>query len=585
MAEDPWAVKEASPLKSDDPWAVVSHESSNPSYMSDIAKSAGPAVIRGLAGVMSVPGTLEDMAQRGLRWGMEKVLPADSAPIQALHAMMEVDKNPQTGKSISQEHAFFPTYDTTLDKIEKQTGPLYEAKTGPGKAIQTGIEIAPSLLTGEAGVIPSLLRAGGAGAASELAGEAANKAKGILPTSVQPYAEPVARGLGVIGGAASPSIARRVVTPLPQTAEQAAMVSALRAKAPDFPLTAGQETGSPTVMSLEGRSGKFDNLPKQQEEAFTRGAMREMGVDGLATPENIAKGGDIGDEIGNIRRSGTIDTPEFQRVNREVSAIKRNLTAAAGKNNLAPFEDIQNEIRYGVAGAPGSGVAGISGDRYNYLRQKIQSAIDGAATGDEKTALSKVRQSLDDAFHRSIPADQSARLKNLETQYANYNVLKNKTPTGEDTVTPKEVRKAVAKGFGNAAVNENRGSLAPYARNAERAAPPLPPRNTEVSDITSLLGALGGAVSHGAAGYGLGGGMGALTGAGEGSLSGLFTIPHVVNAAKDVAGRVVSSGPAQMYLRKQNWLPGSNTAGLDKDALVRLLMSPPETKALGGASK
>ncbi|KAH0536319.1 hypothetical protein GP486_008892, partial [Trichoglossum hirsutum] len=126
---------------------------------------------------------------------------------------------------------------------------------------------------------------------SEGAGEAANALKGYLPKAAQPYAEPVARAVGAVGGSFTPAGVRKAITPLPMSDQQLATVNALRARDPNFPMTAGQATESPGLMSLEARSANTRGIPEQQDRAFTGGVMRESGI-----PSNdfrdIGPGGD-----------------------------------------------------------------------------------------------------------------------------------------------------------------------------------------------------------------------------------------------------------------------------------------------------
>jgi hypothetical protein len=147
---------------------------------------------------------------------------------------------------------------------------------------------------------------------------------------------------------------------------------------------------------------------------------------------------------------------------------------------------------------------------------------------------------------------------------------------GIDTLTPKEVSSAVAKSFGNAAVNENKGTLAPLARNANSVMTPLPlydPANagSPMARVigTGLGGLIGGTVAHATGSPAwpeilLGG----IAGSGHGGVT------DVVNLLKSGAGRVVSTPGMQDYLKNQRWLPGRGTEGLDAATVARLLASP-----------
>ena len=528
----------------DAPWA-----SQQPGVLEDVAKGAVSGLGQGIIAIPGLPGDLGELLNRGIDKGLSAI--GVQAPPLA--------SSPFSSAGIQKQ-------------VEKVTGPFYQAQTPIGKGAQTAAQIAPMLVAGGEGLVGTLAKAAGAGAVSEGLGEGANVLKGHLPEVMQPWAEPVARAIGVPLGAGLPATARLARTPNPMTAEQAATVAAVKGKAPNFPMTAGQETDSPFWRGVEGRSGKFADLPEKQTEAFTRGTMQEMGVDGLATPENIAKGSDIGTEIGNIRKANEITVPEFAQLNTDINQIARKYKGVVGPQNAQTIADLQKEIKLGAANSPA--VASMQGPRYNYMRQRLQAAIDGASTGDEKTVLSEIRQTMDEAFHRSITPDESARLKQLETQYANYNVLKNKSPTatasGIDTMTPKEVSSAVGSHFGNAAVNENRGTLAPWARNVSKVTQELPPPNTEGGPFTRLAGT--------AAGY-----LGGKAFGGDaplvGGILGRDTVNDVVQFLKNAGAKAASTAPAQAYLKNQAWLPSPATT-MDKATLARLLMTPP-VKQLG----
>ena len=572
---------------------------SQPGVLEDAAKGGASGLAQGIIGLPGAPGDIQQVvkaaadktglsAQNPLGWVTHKLDENFPGAMAFMRESNKKSENVPAAKVGSGDipGVALPSSSDIQGQVEKVTGPFYQAQTPVGKAVQTATQVAPALATGGE-VLPGLIaKSAGAGAASELAGEGADKLKGYLPKGLQPYAEPVARAAGVMGGVFTPAAVRRGITPLPMEADQAATIAALKAKNPNFPITAGQMTNTPGLMSLEGRAPRFNTLPDKQADAFTRGTMQEMGVDGLATPENIAKGSDIGDRIGAIRRGNEITPAEFPQLNQDITKEVRAFAAKAGVKNAKGLTDLQNEIRLGAANNPN--VASMPGGRYNYMRQRVQDAIDSASTGDEKTALANIRSKMDEAFHRSITPDQSAELKNLETQYANYNVLKNKNSTaaasGTDTVTPAEVSSAVAKNFGNAAVNENRGTLAPWARNASKVMKELPETNAEGvgSPMSRLTGSiLGGVFGGGAAAAGGHAALdpaivGAILGGGHGG------IPDLVQVLKNGAGRFVSTPPVQKYLGNQMLMPGQNTSS-DPAMMARLLMSPPVEQLPNGS--
>lgn len=566
MAElSPW--EEAASVKPAEvmPWEEAAKEE-KPGIVKDMAKTVAPSLLRGSLAAITTPRTVSDMTGAGVNWLANKVAPQSVAD--AANKFHNWDSG--IGKA-------FPSYEETKGDLEKEvTGPLYEAKRAPGKILQTGLEVAPSLLAGGEGALPTIVKALGAGIGSEGAGEAAHAASDYLPS----WAEPVARGAGaLLGGTFGPSTARRAVTPLPMSAEQTATVAALKADHPELvnASTAGQLTGSPKLMDMESRTGLGRNAADKQNTAFTEGTMKKMGVDGLATPENIAKGTQIGKDIGDIRRSNAINSTEFPRLNTEISQIVRKHTGTVGKEDAKVIADIQKEIKMGAAN--NSTVMSMPGARYDYLRQKLQTSIEGAGTGTENKAISDIRSKLDEAFHRSIPADESARLKELEKQYVNYNVIKNLPKESGDVITPKELR----SGMKRQDVNTNKGELAPWANNAEKVMvehAPTPDKSKVPPMVDLGLASLSGLL-HGGAAHHYGGGAAGIMGLGEGSVLGHLLAPSIYHGVADIGAHAVSNRASQAYLKNQLWKPGQ-ASSTDLSTLVKLLASPEGQAALPG---
>jgi hypothetical protein len=260
-------------------------------------------------------------------------------------------------------------------------------------------------------------------------------------------------------------------------------------------------------------------------------------------------------------------------LNREVAIAKRKLGGITGQSHANDvLNEIQQDIRLGASNNPS--VMSMTGKRYQYLRDRIQGAIDGATTNTDKNALTDVKKALDSAFDRSLGTQGAADLANLRRQKQTYEAIVGRTPTIDNVVTPEQALRAAAHSEGNKAVNTGRSPLANHARNAAAVMEPLPPRSEQTSDLWPVIGALLGGLTHGTAGYHLGGGMGALTGAGEGSVTGLLTLPHVVNTAKDIAARVATTRPTQAYLANQMWRPGAATT-TDPATIARLLLLSP----------
>lgn len=563
-----------------------------------VAEDVLKAIPSGLAkGAISVAGTGGDLAATGqaiankamektgtpdpLGWAVDKltgILPKEgpfSMPwFRESNAKSANSPIAQVGTGDVPGTYKLPTSADIKGSVEGVTGPLYNAQTPTGKVFQTGSEVLPALVTGGGSIPGMVLKAAGAGVGSEALGEGANALKGYLPQSVQPWAEPVAHAVGAGFGTGIPSLVRRGVTPLPMSDEQFNTVNALRQSNPDLvkASTAGQLTESPRVMSLEARTSRGQNAADRQAGAFTSGIMKQAGVNGNFS--DIGQGANVGQEIGNIRKSANIVNPDFNELKKNIGAARRDLQRVVGVGNTQSVDEVRNAVNFGAMNN-GTPVMSMPGARYQSMRGDIQRRIDAASSPEEKTALSNIRDHLDDAFHNTVGPDQAARLQELERQYANYNVLSNIPPrVGKETVTPQEVISAVGKNWGNKAANEGRG-LAKDAQNASRVMTPHPEIDkTQIPPwadlgLAGVSGLVSGAVGHHFGGTGIG--LGAIP---EGAVMGHLLGPSLYRAGATAAAHAVSNPVSQAYLRNQGWRPGAATSAPSFDQLVRLLASP-----------
>lgn len=573
------------------PWLINQPSVTEPTigdYAVDAAKAAPSGLAKGVIGIAGTGGDLSHIAKAASDKATEKGV----NPFSFLAQKFEDSK---FGQWLKKESAPYqnsrasgdlpgsyelPSSADIKGQAEKVTGKLYEPKYGPGKAVQTGFEIAPGLALGGGPVRGLIAKSTGAGVASELAGEVAEAIKDKLPETMQPWAEPVARAAGAIGGTFTPGGARRVVTPSPMTDEQLATVTALRTRDPNFPMSAGQATQSPKLMAMEARSPLAQRLPEEQERAFTAGALREAGIPSNDF-RNIGQGQAVGQELGTIRRANDMTEAEFKNLQRVISQERANLSRATGPKNIGALTEIRDEVRNGASGVPGQAL-NMTGKRYEWLRDNLQGKIDAATSPQEKQAISRIRDQLDTSYKASLPADVAERLTQLEGQYANYNVLKNvPANAGRETVSPQEVISAVGKNWGNGAANEGRGTLVPYAQDASRVMAPHPKVSDNAPAWFDLVNSAAFALVHGGAGAAGGHAMGGLPGAiGLGSLAGSEggVLGHLLKDSmyKGLAGagsRVVSNPLAQGYLANQRWRPGPSST-MDQESLIRLLTAP-----------
>lgn len=556
-----------------------------PGYAEDMAKGAVAGTGQGIIAIPGAPGDIQSIMETGankfgnpFKFLSEKFQETQLGKFLKEESAKTLKDNPRlanSGDMLGGGDIRLPTSADIQKQVEKVTGPFYEAKTGPGKAVQTGTQILPSLLTGGQTIPGALIKAGAGGVASELAGEGAAAAKHLLPEGAQPWAEPVARAVGAVGGTLTPAGARRVITPMPMTDERLATVNALRATNPEFVKTAstGQLTDSPRFMKAEARS--FPDQAEKQGKAFTEATM--------------ARGEDTGKKIGQIYDTNSITSAEFPALNQAISQEKRKLAGITGSKAADDaLGEIQRDIRLGASNSPQT--LSMTGKRYQYMRDRLQGLIEAENNNTVKKALTNSRQALDSAFERSI--SNPSELADLRRQKQTFETLANRRPTIDQQVTPESVLAAAARSEGNRAVNTGKSPLANWARDANKLMTPHP-KPTEGApawfDLTaSTLGALAHGGGGAAGGHAMGGIPGALVGASiggaEGGVFSHLLAPSIYKALSSGASKAVSNKPVQALLGNQLWRPGAHSSAPDREMLLRLLMTP-EAKGAGPRSE
>lgn len=564
----------------------------------DVAKAIPSGLAKGAIAVAGTPGDLGEISKvvgdskyNPFGWladkfggtSLGKFLKEESAKSQkpgTLGAAL-VDRSGDMPINMS-----LPTSKDIKGGVESVTGKLYDAKTAPGRAIQTGAEVAPALAMGPVGGVRGLVaKSLGAGVGSEAFGQGAAAVKHLLPTGAQPWAEPVARAVGTIPGMMIPAGARKAVTPLPMSDEQLNTVNALRQRNPELveASTAGQLTDRPLLRSFEARSPLGKGAQEAQEAAFTTGAMRQAGIDGNFS--NINQGHAIGEQIGAIRRGHNIDSANFQPFVQDAMRERRTLQRSAGRNRTPQMDEALQQIQFGAMNN-GQPVLSMPGQRYNFMRGELERLAQATSNPEERLAIGRIRDRMDTAFRSGLGPDEAARLQGLENQYANYNVLANIPPSpGKTVVTPQEVKSAVGHSWSNKSANEGRGTLAPLADDASRVMTPHPKPSAEIPPSVQLMAALLSGVAHGGGAHLAGANIGGTVAAGTpGAMLGHFMAPTIYNTAANLGSRAVSSAPTQAYLGNQAWRPGAASAAPSREELIRLLMSP-ERQQLAGPSQ
>lgn len=584
----PWLVPQSTGAPNVAPWL---QQEEQPGYAEDILKAIPSGVAKG---VISIPGTPGDVAALA-KAGADKVTEKTGAPDPLGWVTHKLDENfpnamnflrasnaksanapaAQVGSGDLPGSYEMPTSKDIQGQLEKVTGPLYEAKTGPGKAVQTATEIAPSLAMGGASTLPGIAaKAAGAGVGSELAGEGANAIKGHLPTSVAPYVEPVARAVGAGVGMFAPGMARTAVTPLPMTDARMNTVNALRQVNPELveASTAGQLTQSPRIAGLEARAPGMADLPARQDAAYTQGVMRQLGSDGMFDTPGLAQAKARGDELRTLQNAHEMNPSQYGLLNQYAGTRNTpgsELYKAVGPSK--PYQDVVDALKNGPGGGNPAPMS-MTGPRYGAMKQIVQDAGKAAPTTHEQSAIFDLRNRMKTAFQNSMPDAEAQRLRDLDKNYSNYKSIEGLNPgVGKNTVSPSDVFNKVDRG----------SDLENHATEAAKVMTPLPEPNHEGGFGTKVVGGLLGLAAGGGAGALAHSGVAAAEAAPFTSYYGFNHMNDVVQAAKNAAGRVVARPGTQSYLANQTWRPSVNSV-TTRDDLIRALMAPP---AKGNSSK
>lgn len=529
-----------------------------PSMGEDVAKSAASGLANATASTLGIMGDARSIASGATDWAANK-LGIDPEKVQSFK------KAAATVANVTPGTALLANAPTSRDIIDAAPDPLvspdYKPQTVAGGYAKTGAEFLPgALLGGGEGLLARLGKQVLAPAVlSETGGQIAKD------TVAEPYAR--------IGGALmSPAVlaaGRRAVTPFAATPERSHLVDVLQREG--VPLTAGQRTGNKALQWAEstfgdmpGAGGRPAEMMTNQQEQFTRAALRRAGEDATrASPEAVDNAFTrIGNQFETIGARNHV-LPDQQFV-QDLHAARDEYHNLVGPHARAPaidnaIEDIASQMQRN------GGL--LTGEQYNAMTSRLAKQARQARNDPQlQEALQGVRESLDDAFERTLRAtgntQDAAALREARTQYRNLLVLE-KAATGagsasaEGLISPSQLRGAVVQ-QNRRGYARGRGDFADLARAGEAVLRPLPQSGTaprqNMQHVLQLLGTIAGG-GAGAAG----GPAGAVAGAAAGL------------AAPAVAGRVMMSRPVQAYLGNQLLQPGPRDT--TTSALTRALLA------------
>lgn len=385
----------------------------------------------------------------------------------------------------------------------------------------------------------------------------------------------VGAGLGSGIGFASPlvmggaqALGRRMLTPFATSPERQAAVQTLSREG--VPLTAGQRTGSKSLMATESELGgrKAADIAEDQARAFTDAAMKRAGGSGLATPDNLAANkARLGNEFNAMSARNTLQADKVlvQDIQKTLGRYEKLLETQQKPIIRGIVKDVVDRIK--ASGGK------LSGEEYQTIRSDLSRAASSTTNQTLGSAFRGVRNALDDAMDRSIPAAEKGKWRELRKQYGNQKVLQSASlGSGEDAgmgiISPARLRTAAATGNREGFATGS-SDFTELAKAGQTALTPLPNSGTPMRLRAQHLGMpVGLAGVGGGVGYSQEGLPGLLAGAGIGALT------------PKLAGSLLMSSIGQKYLGNQ-LLPETASPAL-RGLLSELLSASSRPIAISG---
>ncbi len=499
------------------------------SQAGDIFKSLGTGLVKGAAGIATMPGTLQSLYESGMQWVGDKV-GAD---------MNEVMSHVRAARAAA-PHTQLPNVNDAIKGIENVAGPLYKPQTTAGEYAQTVGEFVPM-----AASPGSLVHR----AANVVAPAVVSETLGQVTKGTE--AEPWARAGGAIVGAALPNVALRAATPFPITQPERARQAALLQRE-GVNLTAGDLTGRKSLRWVESAandvpfSGQRIGAQKElQAEQFTSAALRRAGISNAprATTEVIdAQYRRLGQEFETFAQRAAV--PVTPQIANRVQNIARRYERITEPSLINPLvRSIADDILAHYRGSQSVLPRFIDGQRYSAWRSDIGAAARAASDPRTERALYDLQHILDNAaeqFLRSRGGYQNNaiadRMREARREYRNLLVV-TKAMRGADDglITPKQLRIAAQQMEGIQGFSRGRGDFTELAKAGSNVLAPLPnsgtPARLAAMGALNTLGLVGGALTGGPVGAALGA-------AGQ-------------QIAQGLGARAVMSRPVQRYLGNQ----------------------------------
>lgn len=506
----------------------------------DMLKSAGAGLVRGVAGLAGLPGTLRDVVQAGADYAQRAV---------GLEPAPQLSRRPMGLPDIS-----MPNVDEVMKVVERVTGPLYQPQTTAGKYARTVGEFAPGALFPGGMVQRTVGNVLAPAVGSEFAGQMAEGSD---------Y-EGLARFGGAVAGSLAPGAISRVISPITQAPERARQAAIMDAEG--VRLTAGQRTGNKRLQVMEQVAAETplsvgtNTVFNQQAEDFTQAALGRVGENARrATPEVIDRAFTrIGNEFDRL--AGAYDLPPSMPMMQQVATVVQNYVDLVPPNMRA---NIITDVVGDIVNAFQNGQA-ITGAQYQAWRSRLDRAARASRADPQLSqTLFGIRNAMDDGIAAVMTPDDAAAWQQARDQYRNMLVVEKTATRGgeaaaEGIISPAGLRGATVTQNGRQYAR-GEGDFGELARAGNATMTSFPNSGTP-----ARLQAQWGFGALGTAG-------GALAGGGPGAVAGAVASP-VLQA---MSASAFMSPPVQAYLANQWATPLRNAI----NARNSLIATSPQTMA------
>jgi hypothetical protein len=371
--------------------------------------------------------------------------------------------------------------------VESLTGDFYKPQTTAGKYAHSVGESLPGSVIVPGSAAFRTLSGIGAGLGAEAAGQS------VEGTKYEPYA-PYARVGGAVLGGLTPSIAGRAVTPLPASVARQRNVDTLADEGVTS-LTAGQRTGNKRLQYLESGAssapmagGGAERIQEAGQRQFTEAALRRAGVASEeATPEVLRQNHQrLTNEFRTLSYRNTL-VPDNQFIT-DLTASVRNYRNVPNSQQRAMIQGYIDDIVEHVNAGQMPGV------EYQAMRSRLSRQANNNRVNDPdlSEALRGMRNALDNAMGRSIPAADQQAWQTARLQYgAQKDISKVASRAGEATaegqLVPANLRNTVAANNRDA-YSRGEGQFTDLARAGAGVMSPLPNSGTaQRSNALDLL--------------------------------------------------------------------------------------------------